>query len=136
MDLTQTVPWHRLEPGSDFRRRLAQLSRSGGRRLFHPLDAGSYVLSIQASADHASTPALPVAPFHVLAWEVAVFTADGRLLDEARDPEMLALPEPWRKYWRGGIGRRVPTACVRVIVDRFVLGPDYYDRFVLEDPGG
>jgi hypothetical protein len=126
------APWKRLEDNSDFPARLRELSGRGSRRLFHPLDAGEYVMSIQASAEHASLPRAAVPANEVEAWEVVVFTSDGRPLDETRDPELIALPREWRRYWRGGVARRVPTALVRVLLDRFALGPEHFDRFVLE----
>ena len=132
MSLADTPQWERLDGQGDFRPRLRELSRRGERRLFHPLDAGSYVVSVQASGEHASLPARAVPAAEVEAWEVAVFTEDGRLLEEARDPELIALPREWLRYWRGGVARRVPTAVVRVLLDRFALGPDHFDRFVLE----
>jgi hypothetical protein len=132
MSRTDTPQWERLEGHGDFRGRLRELSRKDERRLFHPLDAGSYVVSVQASSDHASVPRAAVPADEVEAWEVAVFTGDGRRLDETSDPELLALPREWLRYWRGGIARRVPTAVVRVLLDRFALGPEYFDRFVLE----
>lgn len=127
----ETPSWERLD-GGDFRSRLRELSRNGDRRLFHPLDAGGFVLSIQASGEHASTPAAPVPPEEVEAWEVAIFRADGCTLDERSDPELIALPPEWLRYWRRGTGRFVPSAVVRVLMDRFELGPEFFDRFVLE----
>jgi hypothetical protein len=132
MNGTDTPPWERLDERGDFPERLRELSRRDGRRLFHPLDAGTYVMSIQASREHASLPRAPVPAEEVEAWEVAVFSEDGRLLDETRDPELIALPLEWLRYWRGGVARMVPTAVVRVLLDRFALGPEYFDRFVLE----
>jgi hypothetical protein len=132
MSPTDTPRWERLEADGDFRGRMRELSRRGERRLFHPLDAGDYVMSIQASAEHASVPARAAPAGEVEAWEVAVFTADGRLLDERHDPELLALPREWLRYWRDGVARQVPTAVVRVLLDRFALGPEEFDRFVLE----
>ena len=129
-----TPPWERLAPECDFRDRLHELSRSGSKRLFHPLDAGTYVVSIQASEDHASVPRAPAPAEEVQAWELAIFSSDGRLLDETRDPEILGLPPEWRRFWRGGIARFVPSLVLRVLLDRFTLGPDYFDRFVLEGP--
>lgn len=132
MSSMERPPWERLEGEDDFRDRLRELSRNGDRRLFHPLDAGSYVVSIQASGEHASTPRAPAPAAEVEAWEVAIFSEDGRLLDETRDPELIALPPEWLGYWRGGVGRFVPAAVLRVLLDRFTLGPEYFDRFVLE----
>lgn len=125
--------WERLDAG-DFRSRLEELSRAGERRLFHPLDAGSFVVSIQASADHASRPRAAAAAVEIEAWEVAVFNGDGRLLDEGRDPELVAMPAEWLRYWRAGIGRCVPTAVLHAVLDRLTLGPDAFDRFVLDGP--
>lgn len=133
MSAIETPPWERIRSDEDFRERLHELSRDGARRLFHPLDAGGYVLSVQASGEHASIPAAAAPAPEVEAWEVAVFSADGRLLDEALDPELIALPPEWLRYWRGGIARFVPSAVVRVLIDRFALGPDCFDRFVLEE---
>ena len=137
MSATEMPPWERLGGHGDFRDRLRELSRRDGRRLFHPLDAGRYVVSLQASCEHDSVPRAPVPAGEVEGWEVAVFSEDGRLLDETRDPELIALPHEWSRYWRGGVARRVPTAVVRVLLDRFALGPEDFDRFVLEgcDPG-
>jgi hypothetical protein len=132
MNATETPPWGWLEERGDFRARLRELSRRDERRLFHPLDAGSYVVSIQASCEHASVPRAAVPAGEVEAWEVAVFSEDGRLLDEGSDPELVGLPHEWRRYWREGVARHVPTALVRVLLDRFALGPEYFDRFVLE----
>ncbi|HEX2203490.1 MAG TPA: hypothetical protein VHG91_09345 [Longimicrobium sp.] len=132
MSLADTPQWERLDGHYDFRQRLRELSRRDERRLFHPLDAGSYVVSIQASCEHASVPARAVPAAEVEAWEVAVFAEDGRLLEETRDPELIALPREWLRYWSGGVARRVPTAVVRVLLDRFALGPEHFDRFVLE----
>lgn len=135
MSRMDTPPWERLEGPDDFRARLRELSRRDGRRLFHPLDAGDYVVSIQASCEHASAPRAAVPAAEVEAWEVAVFTEDGRRLDETRDPELVALPREWLRYWSGGVARFVPTAIVRVLLDRFALGPEHFDRFVLEGSG-
>lgn len=126
-------PWERIRADEDFREHLHELSRDGTRRLFHPVDAGRYVLSIQASGEHASIPASPVPATEVVAWEVAVFNGEGQLLDETVDPELLALPAEWLRYWRDGIARCVPSAVVRVLIHRFALGPDSFDRFVLEE---
>jgi hypothetical protein len=127
-----TVPTGTALPDRDFPARLRQLSGRDDRRLFHPLDAGEYVMSIQASAEHASLPRAAVPADEVEAWEVVVFTSDGRRLDETRDPELITLPREWLRYWRGGVARRVPTALVRVLLDRFALGPEQFDRYVLE----
>jgi hypothetical protein len=124
-------PWGRIAQ-DELHHRLHELSRSDGDRLFHPVDAGTYVFSIQASRAHASIPAAPAPADEVTAWEVAVFHGDGRLLNEAVDPELVSLPREWLSYWGGGIGRFVPTAVLRVLLDRFSLGPDDFDRFVLE----
>ncbi len=132
MSSTDVPHWERLAAHDDFRGRMRELSRCGERRLFHPLDAGDYVLSIQASSEHDSVPARAAPADEVEAWEVAVFTAGGQLLDETQDPELVALPREWLRYWRGGVARRVPTAIVRVLLDRFALGPEEFDRFVLE----
>jgi hypothetical protein len=132
MNAMDTPSWGWIEDRGDFRARLRELSRRDERRLFYPLDAGSYVVSIQASCEHASLPPAAVPAGEVEAWEVAVFSEDGRLLDETRDPELIALPREWLRYWREGVARMVPTAVVRVLLDRFALGPEYFDRFVLE----
>jgi hypothetical protein len=132
MSRSERPPWERLEGWEDFRGRLRELSRRGERRLFHPLDAGRYVVSIQASCEHASVPPWAAPVHEVEAWEVAVFTEDGRQLDETRDPELVALPREWLRYWRDGVALRVPTAIVHVLLNRFALGPEHFDRFVLE----
>lgn len=128
--MSAIAPWERV-PVDDPLDRLAELSRSDGGRLFHPLDAGEYVISIQASGAHSSLPAAPVAPADVVAWEVAIFDAGGRLLNEIVDPELATLPPEWLRYWRDGIGRFVPSPLVRVLFDRLSFGPEYFDRFVL-----
>lgn len=51
----------------------------------------------------------------------------------SEDPELIALPPEWLRYWRGGIGRLVPGPVVRVLLDRFAVDPEDFDRFVLED---
>lgn len=132
MNAGDTPPWGWIEDRGDFRRRLRELSRRDERRLFHPLDAGIYVVSIQASCEHASFPRAAVPAGDVEAWEVAVFTEEGRLLYETHDPELIALPREWLRYWGDGVARLVPTAVVRVLLDRFALGPEYFDRFILE----
>jgi hypothetical protein len=128
-------PWERLDASGDFRERLCVLSSSGDRRLFHPVDTGAYVASIQASAEHASRPRAAAPPGDVAAWEVAVFTRAGRLLDERRNPELASLPAEWRRFWSGGIGRFVPTPVLQVVLHRFALGPEDFDHFVLGEPG-
>ena len=123
-------PWERIGQG-ELHHRLRELSRADGDRLFHPVDAGSYVFSIEASRRHSSVPAAPAPAQEVTAWEVAIFHEDGRLLDEAVDPELTTLPREWLRYWHSGIGRFVPTAVLRVLLDRFSLGPEDFDRFIL-----
>ncbi|MDB4952241.1 MAG: hypothetical protein JWM27_4890 [Gemmatimonadetes bacterium] len=135
MTPSDVPPWERLEVTRDFRERLCELSSSGDRRLFHPLDTGAYVVSIQASAEHASLPRAAAPPGDVAAWEVAVFTRDGRLLDERWDAELASLPAEWRHYWGAGIGRLVPTPVLQVVLHRFALGPEDFDHFILGEPG-
>lgn len=126
--------WERLDAG-DFRVRLEELSRAGERRLFHPLDAGSFVVSIQASADHDFHPrGVAAAATEIEAWEVAVYNGEGLLLHEGRDQELVRMPAEWLRYWRAGIGRYVPTAVLHAVLDRLTLGPDAFDRFVLDGP--
>lgn len=127
-------PWEKIREHQQFSERLRELSRNGERRLFHPLEAGDYVVSVQASGEHLSRPQASLPPSQIQAWEIAVFTTDGRLLDERRDPEIITLPPEWRRYWRNGIACGVPTSTVAVLMDRFTMGPDYYDRFILELP--
>jgi hypothetical protein len=122
-------PWESADR-VEFPRDLRELSRHDQDRLFFPIRAGEYVLSVQASGAHASIPAAAVHPDDVSAWEVAVFDRHGRRLDEA-DPALLSLPREWARYWSGNVGRFVPTPVVRVILQRFELGPDAFDRFVL-----
>lgn len=126
-----TPPWERIGQG-ELHQRLREFSRADGDRLFHPVDAGCYVFSIQASRGHSSIPAAPVPAEDVTAWEVAIFHEDGRLLQEDVDPELTTLPREWRRYWHRGIGRFVPTALLRALLDRFSLGPEDFDRFILE----
>lgn len=129
--MTCIPQWERV-PVVDVVDRLKELSRSGENRLFHPLDAGDYVFSIQASGKHCSVPAAPAPAGQVTAWEVAIFDASGRLLIETTAPELLSLPPEWTRYWSDGIGRFVPTDVIRVLLQRFSLGPEHFDRFVLE----
>jgi hypothetical protein len=125
------VPWERVA-GESFPAELKELSRARQNRVFHPVDAGTFVFSIQASAAHSSTPAAPVPPAEVRAWEVAIFDGDGRQLVETADPELISLPREWVRYWKNGVGRYVPTEVVRVVLQRFTLGPEHFDRFILE----
>lgn len=129
--MTCIPQWERV-PVVDMVDRLEELSRWEGSRLFHPLDAGDYVFSIQASSTHCSVPAAPVPAGEVTAWEVAIFDGCGRLLTESIAPELLSLPREWTRYWSGGVGRFVPTAVIRVLLQRFSLGPEHFDRFVLD----
>lgn len=126
------VPWARLNGAELFPAVLKELSRWREKRVFHPVDAGTFVFSIQASADHACFPAAAVPATEISAWEVAIFDGEGRQLIETCDPELISLPREWVCYWRNGIGRYVPTEVVRVILHRFTLGPDHFDRFILE----
>lgn len=125
------VPWERLN-GETFPAQLKELSRAHQDRIFHPVDAGTFIFSIQASAAHTSIPAAAVPPAEVNAWEVVIFDGDGRQLVETTDPELISLPREWVRYWTDGIGRYVPTAVVRVVIQRFTLGPEHFDRFILE----
>jgi hypothetical protein len=129
--MSYDAPWNRI-PEGDVTDRLRVLSCQGQDRLFYPLDAGDFVFSIQASRAHSSIPAAAAPAAEVDAWEVAIFNADGRLLQET-DPELACLPHEWIRYWRSGIGRFVPTAVIRVLIDRCAFGPENYDRFVLLD---
>lgn len=131
MRITDEIPFWENVGRDAFPFGLHELSRSGEDRLFFPMVAGGYVLSIQASKSHASIPAAAVFPWDVSAWEVAVFDNGGRRLHET-DHEMISLPREWLRYWTKGVGRFVPTPIVRVILQRFALGPEDFDRFVLD----
>lgn len=124
------IPPNAEIPGT-FPRHLREVSRRSSRRLFHPIRAGDYIVSAQASSEHASAPRQAVPATEVEAWEVAVFSSAGRMLDETVDPAIRSLPPEWRRYWQGGIARRVPTPTVVVLVDRFALGPDLLGGFNL-----
>lgn len=127
-------PWQDATADGEFPKHLREHSRKDDRRLFHPLDAGEFVVSLQASPFHASTPASAAPAEEITEWEMAVFTQDGRLLSEALDREIISLPKLWRQFWTDGIARHVPTSVAAVILHRFRLGPEDYDKFVLVGP--
>lgn len=119
MDLLNPIPFRlRLET--------ARAASERSHRRFHPFSAGPYLVSAQASADHASTPPGNPAVEDVDRWEV-MLTREGIVVDREREPDLFADPV-WGSFWEGSTGRYVPTAIVQTLVDRLELGQTEYQQ--------
>lgn len=126
---------HALAP-LDFRTLLVE-SASGPHRIFEPLSAGDFQLSIQASVDHASTPRSDALVGDVSEWEVSLFRR-GRWLGPDSAPEIFYDPI-WTQFWNSKattgkpVGQRVPTEVVQVFYDLLCVGRERYEQYLAYD---
>jgi hypothetical protein len=97
---------------------------AGGGRVFAPLAAGMYLVSVQASAAHRwCAPREPVPPEEVSAWEVFVTDPDGRPVGPETHPWAFRR-RAWVFHWLNShpddevpVGRMVPGEVVQLLLD-------------------
>lgn len=124
-----------MDVNPDFRIQLEEVRRDGTRRIFRPLPAGSYRLSIQASVAHHSYPRSLVPVEDYDRWEVTVYAADGSWVTPRTHPHLFG-DQLWSRYWvedapgDATIGQSVPTDIVQTFYDYLVLGPESYRQMI------
>lgn len=107
----------------DFREFLTRQPLSpDGASLYAPLAVGEYILSIQASAAHASHPRETLtSAFAYGEWEVAIRRRDASWVTPDSEP-LFFLTQPWEPYFsrdaiNTSVGKYVPTVLVQQLVD-------------------
>jgi hypothetical protein len=114
----------------DFRTQLKEKSRKNRSRLFAPIsiDNSEYLLSIQASDKHQSSPTGTHPPEDTEEWEVAIFHKNGRWVSPESDPTLFQDPL-WNKYFNeNNVAANMPTNVVQCLYDLLCIGNEtYYD---------
>lgn len=128
-----------MEVTPDFRTQLDEVRQEGTRRIFRPLTAGRYRLSIQASEQHLSHPRSLIPLEDYDRWEVTVYAADGSWVTPRTHPRLFQDPL-WSRYWiedtpgDATIGQFVPTEIVQTFYDLLVLGSTLYEEATGTEP--
>lgn len=136
MEPEPASPMPEYVPGQTFFRALLEEGQPHGEpRQFRPIRAGAFLVSIQASARHASLPQADLPLEEYEGWEVAVFTDGGdgtepRPVSPRSHPHLFR-DQRWARLWMpalgvptsGGLywsGHRVPSRVVADLLDCLV----------------
>lgn len=125
-----------LVADAEFLPYLPEAFRTPEQRLFRPVRAGRFLVSLQASPNHACHPRRVVPAGEVRAWEVLIYYDTGLRVTEATEPWLLD-DHLWSEYFRDGVGRHVPAEAIQPLLDCLALGPARYyqtqEIFAAED---